>query len=65
LDLSPFSTHGDGQYSADEQVALRPEGEAGVVVEYALAPVDHEGGAVVGAGKVSGKVTVKDALPHV
>lgn len=52
---------GDGQYAAREQVALRPEGEAGVVVEHALAPEGYEWGTVVGVGTVAGKVTVADA----
>jgi hypothetical protein len=60
IDEVLFDLNGDGKYGADEQVALRPEGEAGVVVEYALARDGYEWGTVVGADKVAGKVNVED-----
>ncbi|MFW6162497.1 MAG: hypothetical protein ACODAJ_06980, partial [Planctomycetota bacterium] len=61
LDEASVDLDADAQYEADEQVARRPEGEAGVVVEYALVPDGYEWGTVVRAETVAGRVTVEEA----
>jgi hypothetical protein len=52
--------NGDGKHTAAEQVALRPDGQPGVVVEYAVVPDDYQRGVVVGARRVAGEVKVED-----
>ncbi|MFW6107070.1 MAG: hypothetical protein ACOC8A_00115 [bacterium] len=61
IDEAFLDLDGDGRYGAAERVALRPEGETGVVVEVARAPEDYEWGMVAGVETVAGKVALEDA----
>jgi hypothetical protein len=52
---------GDGAGAADEQVALRPDGEPAVVIQYAAIPEEYEPGTVAAVEPLTAAVAVKDA----